>query len=109
MLALLIVTGCNPIRDINNKGTTPYFVQITSESKYQKDDNARFEYTLPAFNEKGEMKSITFSRADRPFRNEAFLRLNYSDKKGVCSWDEIQNNKIPPKAKEKLDALGRKL
>ena len=40
--------------------------------------------------------------ADKNLRIGAFLRLFYSENKGVKSWEEVDKDDIPAKGKEQL-------
>lgn len=38
----------------------------------------------------------------KKLRKDAFLRIYYSEKKGVKSWEEVKKDELPTKVKEKL-------
>ena len=57
------------------------------------------------FDKEGNAKTLTF-RANKELRKQAFLRL-YVKEKGVSSYQEVQANEIPEKAKMKLEPLGK--
>lgn len=38
----------------------------------------------------------------RPLRREAFLKVTWNEKKGVTSYEEVQQKEVPKKAAEKL-------
>lgn len=98
-----MLAGCN----VNRMGKDQYYVQITADGleKNEKADNDTpiklFEYKLSGFDEGGKEKTMEFT-APKNLRKEAFLRVYYSDKKGVTSWEEVKKDDIPSKAKEKL-------
>jgi uncharacterized protein (TIGR01655 family) len=106
LLSLLVIittmlVGCNRM------GKDQYYVQITTNGteKIAKVDNEKFisyEYNLPGFDKDGNEKEMQF-RADKNLRSEAFLRIYYSDKKGVTSWEEVKEDELPAKVKDKLD------
>ncbi|PEV95829.1 hypothetical protein CN428_28500 [Bacillus cereus] len=109
LLSLLVVfasllVGC----DINRMGKDEYYVQITmdgkegvSKSMDGKVMGKEYEYTLSGFDKEGKEKELEFM-AQKNLRKEAFLRLYHSEKKGVTAWEEVQEDELPKKAKEKL-------
>ncbi|MEC1241810.1 YxeA family protein, partial [Bacillus paralicheniformis] len=58
-------------------------------------------YELAGFDEDGQEKTMEFT-ADKNLRTGAFLRLFHSEKKGVKSWEEVEKDDIPAKAKDRL-------
>lgn len=98
-----LLVGC----DLNRMGKDEYYVQITVDGteKNGKADNGQpfksFEYKLPAFDKEGKEKEIEFT-AQKNLRKEAFLRVFYSDQKGVTAWEEVKKDELPAKVKEKL-------
>ncbi len=62
-----------------------------------------YSYTLPAYNEKGVEKEITFG-ASRALREGAFLRLTVSPIRGVVEWSEVQYEELPEAVQECYDA-----
>jgi len=98
-----LLVGC----DLNRMGKDEYYVQITVDGteKNEKADNGQshksFEYKLPAFDKDGKEKEMEFT-AVKNLRKEAFLRVFYSDKKGVAAWEEVKKDELPAKVKEKL-------
>ncbi|MEH7026118.1 YxeA family protein [Bacillus wiedmannii] len=109
LLSLLVVfasllVGC----DINRMGKDEYYVQITidgkegvSKSMDGKVMGKEYEYTLSGFDKEGKEKELEFM-AQKNLRKEAFLRVYHSEKKGVTAWEEVQEDELPKKAKEKL-------
>ncbi|EMA6342296.1 YxeA family protein [Bacillus cytotoxicus] len=98
-----VLVGC----DLNRMGKDTYYVQITEDGKaYEgKADNGTkytdYQYKLAGFDEEGKEKTMEFT-AQKNLRKEAFLRIYYSDKKGVTAWEEVQKDELPAKVKEKL-------
>ncbi|HDX9690047.1 TPA: YxeA family protein [Bacillus thuringiensis] len=99
-----LLVGC----DINRMGKDEYYVQITmdgkegvSKSMDGKVMGKEYEYTLSGFDKEGKEKELQFM-AQKNLRKEAFLRVYHSDKKGVTAWEEVQEDELPKKAKEKL-------
>ncbi|HDR8066745.1 YxeA family protein [Bacillus thuringiensis] len=109
LLSLLVVfasllVGC----DINRMGKDEYYVQITTDGKEgvskSMDDKVmgkEYEYTLSGFDKEGKEKELEF-KAQKNLRKEAFIRVYHSEKKGVTAWEEVQEDELPKKAKEKL-------
>lgn len=58
-------------------------------------ENMNFSYTLPAYNENGQKKTITFETA-RVLKENAFIRLKILPIRGVISWAEVQYGQLPP-------------
>lgn len=98
-----MLAGC----DLNRLGKAEYYVQITMDGKEikGKTDNGEqftdYEYKLPGFDKDGKEKTMEF-RAFKNLRKDAFLRVYYSEKKGVTAWEEVKKDEIPANAQEKL-------
>ncbi|PGW63840.1 hypothetical protein COE26_28745 [Bacillus cereus] len=99
-----LLVGC----DINRMGKDEYYVQITTDGKEGvsksmdgKVMGKEYEYTLPGFDKEGKEKELEFM-GQKNLRKEAFLRVYHSEKKGVTAWEEVQEDELPKKAKEKL-------
>lgn len=58
-----------------------------------------YSYTLPAYNEKGVEKEITFG-ASRELREDAYLKLTLSPIRGVIEWSEVQYEELPDAVQE---------
>ncbi|EJR49027.1 hypothetical protein IIM_03806 [Bacillus cereus VD107] len=98
-----LLVGC----DINRLGKDEYYVQITVDGKeyHGKSDNGEsykdYQYKLTGFDKDGKEKELEFN-AQKNLRKEAFLRVYYSDKKGVTAWEEVKKDELPAKVKGKL-------
>ncbi|WP_410985230.1 YxeA family protein [Bacillus cereus] len=98
-----MLVGC----DLNRMGKDTYYVQITTDAKIEsgvsKEGNKykEYNYELQGFDEKGNEKTVEFN-GFKELRKEAFLRVYYSDKKGVTAWEEVKKDELPAKVKEKL-------
>ncbi|MED1112053.1 YxeA family protein [Bacillus paramycoides] len=98
-----LLVGC----DINRLGKDEYYVQITVDGKEynSKASNGEtykdYQYKLTGFDKDGKEKELEFN-AQKNLRKEAFLRVYYSDKKGVTAWEEVKKDELPAKVKEKL-------
>lgn len=62
-----------------------------------------YSYTLPAYNEKGMEKDITFG-ASRKLREGAFLQLTVSPIRGVVEWSEAEYEELPEAVQKEYDA-----
>ncbi|PEI85522.1 nitroreductase [Bacillus pseudomycoides] len=70
------------------------------------ETSKRFNYNLTGFDKDGKEKELEFN-TQKNLRKEAFLRVYYSDKKveeDVSGWEEVKQDEIPAKVKEKLAA-----
>ncbi|MEK4712394.1 YxeA family protein [Sporosarcina sp. FSL K6-1540] len=92
----------------NRLGAESYYVQITESSTKLEDQSpsgelyVRYEYTLPAFDKKGNEKEFTFT-GDHELRKDAYLELFIKKGKGVTSYQEVKKEEIPAKAKDMLN------
>ena len=106
--------GCERA-SLNRIGKDVYYVQIKGEGDTEKveDRNLR-NYTLPAYDEDGVKKQITFRSTkkenDQKLKEDAFLRLyvdqDDNNKKEISSievksYEEIQKADLPEKVKDK--------
>ncbi|UGB30698.1 YxeA family protein [Metabacillus sp. B2-18] len=94
--------------DFNRFGKDKAYVHITEAAsvKEEKLDSGeilkRYWYKLPAYRENGDMTEVEFSAA-KELRKDAYLMMYIKDGNEVTSYDEVQLNEIPQKAKEKLE------
>lgn len=80
-----------------------YYTKIDNTKVEQLNSgDMRFEYTLDAYNEKGNSKEITF-KTSRELKEDAYLKLNVMLTRGVKSWEEVQYDELPDKVQEKYD------
>lgn len=93
--------------NLNRLGADSYYVQITdSGDKIEDKINTgevmiRYEYTLPAFDKKGNEKELTFT-SGHEMRKDAYINLFWKEGRGVTSYEEVQKEEIPEKALNKL-------
>ncbi|MDQ0271913.1 YxeA family protein [Cytobacillus purgationiresistens] len=94
--------------DFNRFGKDNAYVHITTPTSVEemKLDSGEimksYWYTLPAYKENGDMIQVEFSGA-KELRQDAYLMLYIKDGNHVTSFDEVQINDIPEKAKEKIE------
>ncbi|OJE44018.1 cytoplasmic protein [Bacillus proteolyticus] len=108
--------GCERA-SLNRIGKDVYYVQIKGEGNTEKVEGRNLRnYTLPAYDEDGVKKQITFRSTkkenDHKLNEDAFLRL-YVDQDDnnkneissieVKSYEEIQKADLPKKIKEKFN------
>lgn len=85
-----------------------YYVQVTTDGKKETFSESGaalvgYHYSLTGYSDKGMAKKLSFSTVEEhPLRKLAYLKINYNDKKGVTSYQEIKAKDLPSKAKEKL-------
>ncbi|OQR53460.1 YxeA family protein [Bacillus sp. CDB3] len=86
------------ILGIKRMGPHPYYVQITTDGQLK---GKRFEYNLQGFDEKGKEKTMSFT-TEKQLRKDAYVKLFYDKDRGVKTWEEVKNEDLPKKVKEKL-------
>lgn len=87
-----------------------YYVRIDN-SKIRENDSKGgvvdfkgsldYLYTLPAYNEKGREKEITFGTS-RQLREGAYLKLSVSPLRGVVEWKEVEYEELSADVLEKF-------
>ncbi|MES5866585.1 YxeA family protein [Bacillus cereus group sp. RP32] len=116
LLFSTITIGCERA-SLNRIGKDVYYVQIEGEGTTEKVEGRNLRnYTLPAYDEDGVKKQITFrskkTSNDHKLNENAFLRLyvDQDDKSKneissieVKSYEEVQEADLPAKVKEKLN------
>ncbi|MEK4503549.1 YxeA family protein [Bacillus sp. FSL R12-0069] len=82
-----------------------YYVQVTTDGqRHEYDDDGfveRYAYELQGFDEKGTAKMMKFT-AQKTLKKGAFLKLYYAKGEGVRTWEEVEKEDIPEKARMKL-------
>ena len=95
----------------SGSGSAYYYTQIDnskiSEGKprdgvIDRQGGMSYSYTLPAYNEKGMGKDITFG-ASRKLREGAFLKLTVSPIRGVVEWSEVAYEELPEAVQKEYD------
>ena len=85
-----------------------YLTFLTNSAWYVQVDNASvtditprggmyYRYELPARNEKGQERTLTFETS-RLLREGAWLRLDVAPIRGVTAWAEVQPEELPEQA-----------
>ena len=84
-------------------GSAGYYTQIDNQKIEQVDSRGGvidlqgglpYSYTLPAYDENGSEKDITFG-ASRELKEGAFLCLTVAPVRGVTEWREVQYDELP--------------
>lgn len=98
------------IGSLAGEASTYYYTRIDN-SKIEEGDprggvidlrgGMRYIYTLPAYDENGGRREITFG-AERELREGAFIRLTVVPVRGVMEWSEVQHEEMPAAVREKL-------
>lgn len=93
------------------QGGTYYYTKVTKEPSKTEDalddrgikQGSIYTYNLSGFDDKGTKKELEFDAyKDKPLKENAYLKIKVNDIKGVLTWEEVQQNDIPNKAKEKI-------
>ncbi|PFE92349.1 cytoplasmic protein [Bacillus thuringiensis] len=115
LLFFSFTIGCERA-SLNRIGKDVYYMQIKGEGTIEKVDGRNLRnYTLPAYDEDGVKKQITFRSTKKEnnhkLNEDAFLRL-YVDQNDnsnneissieVKSYEEIQKTDLPKKIKDKF-------
>lgn len=80
-----------------------YYTRIDNTKVEQLDSgDMRYEYTLDAYNEKGNSKKVIF-KTSRELKDDAYLKLDVMLTRGVKSWEEVQFSELPDKVQEKYE------
>ena len=88
---------------LSGAGSTYYYAQIDNTKIEQGDSHGGvisfhggmgYSYTLPAYNENGDKKDITFGTS-RELKEGAFIRLTVKPVRGVLEWSEVQYDELP--------------
>lgn len=82
---------------INHKG------ERIEERSYE-EDSVCYRYHQIAYNEKGRPKEVDFTGdRPRPIKKNTYLRLTVHEEKGVTMWEQVKDEELPKKVKQKLD------
>ena len=80
-----------------------YYTRIDNTKVEQlSSGDMRYEYTLDAYNGKGNSKEVTF-KTSRELKDDAYLKLDVMLTRGVKSWEEVQYDELPDKVQEQYD------
>ncbi|MBN6187779.1 YxeA family protein [Aneurinibacillus sp. BA2021] len=82
----------------NPKGKTSYYTMIVNDGT-KLNDEQRYEYTLDAYDQRGEKKALTFT-SSKQLREGVYLELYVAPFRGVTYWQEMQLDKLPDRVKD---------
>ena len=101
VLLLGAVAGVFYLTNTDNAST--WYVRVDDAIARQKADGDEevWEYTLDAYNERGEHRQLTFTAGKR-LRDGAYLKLGYMPVREVVSWEEVQPEQVPDAARGQL-------
>lgn len=94
---------CFCIWFLSGAGSTYYYAQIDNSKIEQVNSRGgvidphggmSYSYALPAYNENGDEKDITFGTS-RELKESAFIRLTVMPVRGVLEWSEVQYEELP--------------
>ncbi|MFG6367317.1 MAG: YxeA family protein [Lachnospiraceae bacterium] len=112
----ILVAGfiCFCIWFLSEAGSTYYYAQIDNNKIEQVNSRGgvidlhggmSYSYTLPAYNENGDKKDITFGTS-RELKEAAFIRLIVMPVRGVLEWSEVQYDELPVAVQNNYTAPG---
>lgn len=90
---------------------TAYYTQITDKGTEikgtfdNKEEYVQYEYSQAGYDKKGNEKTLEFMThpdLGRPFKQDAYLKINVTRFKGENSYEEVQKSEISQQALEKL-------
>lgn len=96
-------------------GGSTYYTQISNSNvkasgseegviNLSGDGGLDFSYTLPAYDENGREKEITFG-ASKELREGAFICLQVMPVRGVLNWSEVSYEELPAAVQERYTPL----
>ncbi|MFK4900123.1 YxeA family protein [Lactococcus petauri] len=105
MMALLLIGGGYAWYN-SEYGGTEYYVKIHEDGekltiKGSGNPWHGFEYKKMGYTELGSERKLDFLTFHN-LKHEAYLKVIYNDKKGVTSWEEVQQKDVPEKALSKI-------
>lgn len=104
--AALLAAGLFVLRNVNVNqiGADQYYTKIIGQATELEDKGpdgtiyTRYEYELLAHDSDGNKEVLTFT-ANKPLREDAYLRLYVKDEKGVTSYEEVSVEDLPKSMK----------
>ncbi|MBP2099761.1 YxeA family protein [Enterococcus rivorum] len=91
-------------------GGTDYYTKIVTPGEVSTEvlDSGekvtKYNYTQTAYSAKGKKTTQEMNEfRDKPLKMNAFIKLKVNDRKGIISWEEVQENEVPAKALEPLN------
>ena len=114
MVIAVIASGfiCLCMWFLSGAGSTYYYAQIDNRKIERTSSRGGvidlhggmdYSYTLPACNEDGTEKDITFGTS-RELKEGAFIRLTVMPVRGVLEWSEVQYDELPAAVQSNFSA-----
>lgn len=99
---LLFFVGCGVGLYYLENYDAIYYTRIDNSKveKLSTSDVMKYEYKLDCYSKNGNKKELKF-KTSRELREDAYISLNVKTF-GVHKWQEVQEEDLPPKVKEKL-------
>lgn len=101
VIAMSLIGSC--LWFLSESGSAYYYTQIDNRKIEQVNSSGGvidphggmpYSYTLPAYNESGAKKDITFG-TEKELKEGAFIRLTVAPIRGVLEWTQVQRNELP--------------
>lgn len=93
-------------------GGKDYYTEITTTGEVSQEKDSKgesftvYHYTQTAFDKDGNETTQKMNESrEKPLRIGALLKMKVNERKGVISWEEVNESDIPDKAMEKITAL----
>ena len=106
---LVIIIGAGCVWYKVNYGTTPYYVQLTQDGKSEKinynngTSGTLYRYNLTGYDKSGKSQQVKLIES-RILKHDAYLKVAYSKKENVISWEEVKKSEVPGAALEELNS-----
>ena len=106
---LVIIIGVGCVWYKVNYGTTPYYVQLTQDGESEKityndgTSGTLYRYNLTGYDKSGKSQQVKLIES-RILKHDAYLKVAYSKKENVISWEEVKKSEVPVAALEELNS-----
>lgn len=101
-LAAVVALGFHFVVDADS--AVECYVQVdNARVEPHEQDADEYEYSLDAYDASGNAQEVKF-KTPRMLRDQAYLMLETMPIRGVISWEEVQLEDIPDKARAALEA-----
>lgn len=101
-LAAVVALGFHFVVDTNS--AVACYVQVdNTRAEPDGQDAGEYKYTLNAYDASGGEQEVEF-KTPRLLRDQAYLMLETMPIRGVISWEEVQLEDVPDKARAALEA-----
>lgn len=86
----------------NNLNTSKCYVQISDSTENKKDGETFYDYNLTGYDKKGNVKEVKLSERKK-LRKDAYLCVTLKNDGEAMSWEEVKQEDLPEKVKEKFE------